>query len=112
LTLVGVAGALSHATRQRTREIAIELALGAEPRAVRRRVIRHAVLAAAIAIGTGVAAGIGIGRLMTATLYGVVAADPTSIAGTAALILSVAWIAAFVPARRASAISPIEALRE
>jgi hypothetical protein len=112
LTLVGVAGALSHATRQRTREIAIELALGAEPRAVRQRVIRHAVLAAAIAIGTGIAGGIGIGRLMTATLYGVVAADPMSIAGTATLILGVAWIAAFVPARRASAISPIEALRE
>jgi putative ABC transport system permease protein len=112
LTLVGVAGALSHATRQRTREIAIELALGAEPRAVRQRVIGHAVLAAAFAIGTGVAAGIGIGRLMAATLYGVVAADPMSIAGTGTLMLSVAWIAAFVPARRASAISPIEALRE
>jgi putative ABC transport system permease protein len=112
LTLVGVAGALSHATRRRTREIAIALALGAEPRAVRQRVIGHAVLAAAIAIGMGVAAGIGIGRLMAATLYGVVAADPTSIAGTATLMLVVAWMAAFVPARRASAISPVEALRE
>jgi ABC-type antimicrobial peptide transport system permease subunit len=112
LTLVGIAGALSAATRQRTREIAIELALGAEPRAIKRRVIRHGVAAAAIAIATGVAAGIGIGRLLTATLYGVVAADPTSIAATTMLMLGAAWIAALVPARRAAAINPIEALRE
>ena len=112
LTLIGVAGALSHATRLRTHEIAIELALGAEPRSVRLRVVRQAVFAAAIAIGSGIAAGIGIGRLMSAALYGIVAADPTSIAGTAGLILAVAWTAAFLPARRASAISPIEALRE
>lgn len=112
LTLIGVAGALSHSTRLRTREIAIELALGAEPRAVRRRVVRQAVVAAAIAIGAGITAGVGIGRVMSATLYGIAAADPTSIAGTAALIVVVAWMAAVLPARRASAISPIEALRE
>ena len=49
---------------------------------------------------------------MSATLYGVVAADPTSMSATATLMLSVAWIAALVPARRASAINPIDALRE
>ena len=71
LTLIGVAGALTYATRLRTRELAIELAIGAEPRDMERRVVRQALTATGVALLIGLGAGVGLGRLMSASLYGV-----------------------------------------
>ena len=112
LTMIGVAGALSFAMRQRTREIAIRFALGADPRAVKRRVVIQALAAAAVAIAAGVALGAGVGRVTSAFLYGVSPIDARVVAMSAAVMLAVAGLAAWLPARRAARISPAAALRE
>jgi ABC-type antimicrobial peptide transport system permease subunit len=89
--MLGVAGALTFATKLRAREIAVELVLGADPRRIRRRVVRQAMTAAAAASGRGLALGVGVGRLMFTALFGVGAADPTAIAFSTAVILLAAW---------------------
>ena len=112
LALVGVAGALSFAVRQRTRELAIQLALGAEPRQVQRRVVFQALTSASVALAAGLLTATGLSTLMRASLFGVAAVDPTAVVGSAVLVLAVVWIAALIPARRASQIDPVQALRE
>jgi hypothetical protein len=112
LTMVGVAGALGYATRQRTREFGIRLALGAEPRELARQVSREALVACVIAIVSGLAMGTAAGWLMSTSLFAVMPVDPATIAASAVLIITVAWVSALVPARRAGRISPAEALRE
>ena len=112
LTLIGVAGALTYATRLRTRELAIELAIGAEPRDMERRVVRQALTATGVALFIGLGAGFSLGRLMSASLYGVGSVDVGAALGCSGVILSVAWLAAWVPARLAGRINPAEALRE
>jgi predicted permease len=112
LTLIGVAGALTYATRQRARELAIELAIGAEPRDMERRVVRQALTATGVALLIGLGAGVSLGRLMSASLYGVGSVDPVAALGCSGVILTVAWLAAWVPARVAGRINPAEALRE
>jgi predicted permease len=112
LTLIGVAGALTYATRQRARELAIELAIGAEPRDMERRVVRQALMATGVALLIGLGAGVSLGRLMSASLYGVGSVDLVAALGCSGVILMVAWLAAWVPARHAGRINPAEALRE
>jgi putative ABC transport system permease protein len=112
LTLIGVAGALTYATRQRVREIAIELAIGADPRDIERRVVRQALMATSVALLIGLAAGMALGRALSTSLYGVGAIDAAATAGSAVLILAVAWLAAWIPARLAGRTNPAEALRE
>jgi hypothetical protein len=112
LTLMGVAGALTYATRQRTQDIAIELAIGAEPRAIERRIIRHTLRATGLALVLGLSAGVGVGQVMSSSLFGVRAADPATLTLAALLIALVAWAAALLPARRAGRINPADALRE
>jgi hypothetical protein len=112
LTIIGVAGALSYSTSQRTREIAIELAMGAEPGDMEHRVVRQALTAALMALLVGLGAGMGIAGLMSTTLFGVGVVDPTTIAVSVGLVLFVAWVAALLPARRAGRISPAQALRD
>jgi predicted permease len=112
LAVIGVAGALGYATRQRAREIAIEIAIGADPAAIRRRVVSQAVTAASVALGAGVAAGAAIGQVLSAFLFGVRALDAMTTGGAAVVILAVVWLSALRPARRAAAISPALALRD
>ena len=112
LTLIGVGGALTYATRQRTRELAIELAIGAEPRDMERRVVRQALTATGVALLIGLGAGVSLGRLMSASLYGVGSVDLVAALGCSGVILVVAWLAAWMPARHAGRINPAEALRE
>jgi putative ABC transport system permease protein len=95
-------GALTYATKQQAREIAIELALGADARHVRHRIVRQAMLAATMAVGIGLALGIGFGHLASTTLFAIRAAEPVALILSAALVLLVAWVAAVVPAYRAS----------
>lgn len=112
LTMLGVAGALAYATKQRAREIAIELALGAEARDVRRRIVRHALRSATAAVAMGLALGIGIGQLSSSALFGVRPADPVAIVVSIGLVVIVAWAAAFIPAYRAGRFSPAAVLRQ
>jgi putative ABC transport system permease protein len=112
LAVVGISGALSYAIAQGRRDIAIRLALGAEAGDIRRAVTRRALAASLSGLALGLLAALGTGRLMSSYLFGVRAADPATLAVVAALLLSIAWLAAWLPARRASLIQPADALRD
>jgi putative ABC transport system permease protein len=111
LALAGIAGALSYATSQRLREIGIRLALGAEPRDIRRRVVGRAFAALGLGFALGLGGGVLMGRLMSAYLFGVRAADPVTVSSVAVVLALVAWLAALWPARNAGRIEPAQALR-
>jgi putative ABC transport system permease protein len=112
LTVIGVAGAVSFTTRQRTRDIAIELAIGAQPRDIVHRVVRQTLGATAVALAIGLAGGALVGRILSAFLYGVPAIDPPTAVVSGVVVIAAAWCAAIVPARRAGRISPAEVLRQ
>jgi putative ABC transport system permease protein len=112
LVVTGISGALYAAVRARTREIAVRLALGADARTVHRTIVRRALSLAGIGAGIGLAGGVAAGRLMSHQLFGIRAADISTLGSVAAMVLVAAWLAALLPARLASAIAPADALKE
>jgi putative ABC transport system permease protein len=111
LGVVGIYGVIAYAVSQRTREIGIRMALGAEPVKLRQMFVRHGLLLAGIGAAIGLAAAAGLTRLMTSLLFGITALDPVTYAGVATLLVGAAALASYVPARRATEIDPLEALR-
>ena len=111
LAAIGVYGVLSYAVSQRTQEIGVRVALGASRRRVFAMIVGHGAKLAAIGIAVGVAGAFGVTRLITSILYNVGATDPVSFIGTALFLVLVAVAASYVPARRATAVDPIVALR-
>jgi len=111
LTLVGVYGVLSFQVSQRTHELGIRMALGARPRDVMRLVIGKAAILSGLGVAIGIGSALGLSRLMTSLLYQVKPTDPWIFAGAALLVLIVAMLAAYVPARRAMRVDPMVALR-
>ena len=111
LGLIGIYGVMSYIVAERTSEIGIRLALGAEPRLVRRMIVRQGSGAAVAGAVAGVAASLAGARLIESLLYGVNPRDPVIVAGTTAMLLAVALAACWLPARKASHMSPLEALR-
>jgi putative ABC transport system permease protein len=111
LTVVGLYGAISLNTAQRTREIGIRVALGAQRPDVVRLVVHSALRLAALGCVLGIAATLAAGRLVTALLYGVSAADPITLLTVVTLVGLVAMVATYIPARRAASIEPVAALR-
>lgn len=111
LAIAGVYGVMSYTVGQRTREIGIRMALGAEPRDVSRSLVRESVLLALIATAIGVPLALAFARLLSASLFGVSAADPWTYAGTAAILVATAVLSAYVPARRAAGVDPTVALQ-
>jgi ABC-type antimicrobial peptide transport system permease subunit len=111
LGIVGVYAVVSYAVTKRTREIGVRLALGARPGDVRHMVIRQGGVVVIGGAAAGLAAAIGLTRFMQAILHGVSATDPWSFAALTALLLVVAAFALWLPARRASRVNPIDALR-
>jgi predicted permease len=111
LACVGIYGIMAYTVAQRTNEIGIRLALGARRGQVRGMVLRESgwLAVAGVAIGSSVA--LGLGRLVESLLYGVKAADPLSVLGAALLLLAVALSSGWIPARRASRLEPMDALR-
>jgi macrolide transport system ATP-binding/permease protein len=112
LAAVGLYGVIAFNAAQRTREIGLRMALGAGRGQVVWLVLRDGFVLAAIGIAAGLALAFGAGRLVAGQLTGVSGADPVSFAGTAALLAAVAVFACVLPARRASSLNPITALRD
>jgi putative ABC transport system permease protein len=111
LSGVGIYGLIAQNTAQRTSEIGIRMALGAQPGDVIAMVIRQGVLVSAGGIATGVLGALLLARAMSGFLYGASGLDFSSYAWTAGLVMAVAGVAAWIPARRASRIDPAIALR-
>jgi predicted permease len=111
LVCVGLHGVMSRWTAQRTPEIGVRMALGADAAAVRRMVLRQALLLVVAGLLVGAAAGLAVARLLRAFLYGVSPLDPLPVALAAGTLVAVAALSAYLPARRASRVDPVAALR-
>jgi putative ABC transport system permease protein len=111
LSSVGVYGVLSESVAQRTQEIGIRLALGADPRGVMKMILRQALTLTAVGLAFALPLSFAIGRAMGNLIYGVVALNYGVLLGFAVLLLLVAVIAGYVPARRAMRVDPLLSLR-
>jgi predicted permease len=111
LSSVGIYGVISYVVGERTHEIGIRMALGAQQRDVLRQMLHHGIRMAYPGVAVGLAAALLLTRLMAKMLYGVSAADPLTFVGVAALLSVVALAACYVPARRATRVDPMVALR-
>jgi len=111
LAAIGLYGVVAYAVTRRTAEIGVRMALGALPGDVLRMVLAEAGKLALAGIVVGVAAALALSRLVQTQLFGVQAADPRILIGAAAFLAAVAMGAAFMPGRRASRISPVQALK-
>jgi putative ABC transport system permease protein len=111
LAAVGIYGVMSYLVTQSTREIGVRIALGALPRQVRGVVIRRGMLLAGLGAIVGVAGSLALTRLLGSQLYGVTPTDGLTLGGVTALLLFVAMAACVIPARRATKVDPMVALR-
>jgi putative ABC transport system permease protein len=111
LASVGIYGVVSYSVSQRTHEIGIRMALGAERGDVLRIVAGQRLRSVFIGVGIGVAASIGLTRFLQTMLFGIKPTDPTTFVSVSLILLMVAWLACYIPARRATKVDPMVALR-
>jgi putative ABC transport system permease protein len=111
LTAIGIYGVMAYSVSQRTSEIGIRIALGAGKKSIFRLIVGQAMTIVAISVAFGVVAALAATRLLNSLLFGVGASDPVTFLGVVLLVSSVAFIAAWLPARRATRVDPIIALR-
>jgi predicted permease len=112
LASIGLYGVLAYLVNLRRREIGVRMALGANGSNMMALVLGQGIRLVAAGIGFGLLASLVVGRALSSLLYGLSAADPISLAGAAAVLLAVAAVACYLPARRASRVDPLVALRE
>src|SRR5438552_3777677 len=111
LSAVGIYGVLSYSVSRRRHEIGIRSALGATRRDILRMVVGEGLLLTLMGVGVGVAVALGLTRVLTGLLYGVRPSDPLTFVALALLLIIVALLAVYVPARRATSVDPMIALR-
>lgn len=111
LAAIGLYGALAFAVAQRTRDIGVRMALAAQRGDIVSMVMREGLTIALAGAACGAPGSLAAARLIGSQLYGVAPTDPLSFAGATALLISVAALAAWIPARRATGVDPIAALR-
>ncbi len=112
LAAIGIYGVMAYLVSQGTRELGIRVALGATPRDLLMLVVRQGMFVAAVGTIAGLAGALVLTRFMRALLFGVHASDPATFAAIALTLAVVALVACMVPARRASRIDPMEAMRQ
>jgi ABC-type antimicrobial peptide transport system permease subunit len=111
LGLIGIYGVISYAVSQRTREIGIRMALGVDHKEVKRMFVRHGFVLACIGIAVGAGVAAGVTRLMASLLFQVSPLDGTTYVAVSLVLATAAVLASYLPARRAAALDPVEALR-
>ena len=111
LASIGLYGVMSYAVEQRTHEIGVRIALGAGKVAVLRLVIKRCLRLAALGIAIGLALSAPVGLAIQSQLFRVSGVDPIAFVGVSALLPTVAALAGYIPARRATKVNPVEALR-
>jgi predicted permease len=112
LAMVGLYGVVAYTVERRTREVGIRIALGAKPSAVVGLVLGHTARTTLIGVGVGLIGAFGVAQLLRSILYGVTATDPLTFIAIPLLLSAVALLASYIPARRASRVHPMQALRQ
>ena len=111
LTIVGLYGVMSYSVAQRTNEIGIRMALGAQTRDVLSLIVKQGFKLVLIGLAIGLVGAFALMRVISSLLFGVTTKDPFTFAAVAGLLAVVALLACYLPARRASRVDPMEALR-
>jgi putative ABC transport system permease protein len=111
LALIGIYGVMSYAVEQRTHEIGLRLALGADPSDMRALVIRRGMMLASLGLAIGLAGALASSRLLADMLFEIRPADWRTYAAAVPVLAAIAWLASWIPARRATRIDPLVALR-
>jgi putative ABC transport system permease protein len=111
LASIGLYGVMSYSVSQRTREIGIRMAVGAQRTDVLKLIVQQGMILTALGVAIGLIASFGLTRLMSTLLYGVSATDAITFIGVSTLLGAVSLLACWVPARRASGVDPVVALR-
>jgi putative ABC transport system permease protein len=111
LAAIGIYGVMAYSVAQRTREIGIRMALGASRADVLRMVGHRGLMLAIVGVALGLSGALGLTRFMKSLLFGVSPADPETLTAVCALLIGVTIAACYIPARRATKVEPVEALR-
>ena len=111
LASVGIYGVMSYSVTQRTQELGVRMALGAQRRDIFSLVLKQGIILALIGVAIGLAGAIGLSKALASVLYGVSATDPVTFISVAVIMLAVALVACFFPARKATKVDPLTAMR-
>jgi len=111
LAMIGIYGVISYSVSQRLHEIGVRMALGAQLGDVAKLVVGHGLKLAAAGVALGLAAAVALHSIMTSLLYGVTGTDPITFATVSLVLMMIAALACYIPARRATRVDPVVALR-